>query len=137
MDGQDIINTLKSYDPNCDEALVKKAIDVTVKYHGTQIRESGEPYFYHPLEVASIVTEMRLDTASVITALLHDTVEDTDLTLEDIEKDFGKVGNDVGGTSSCRDHVMNPRKIGCMFSQKLRSVTGEFNRIEGRTALFR
>lgn len=90
MDRKDIIKALKSYDPNCDEALVDKAIDVAIQYHGTQTRESGDPYFQHPLEVAGIVTEMRLDSSSVITALLHDTVEDTDLTLQDIERDFGK-----------------------------------------------
>ncbi|MEY3196969.1 MAG: pyrophosphokinae rsh [Pseudomonadota bacterium] len=85
---QDIIRILKSYDPNCNELLVNKAIDYAIKYHGSQLRESGDPYFQHPLEVAMIVAKMHLDTESIITAILHDVVEDTELTLEDIEKEF-------------------------------------------------
>ncbi len=83
-----IINALESYDPNCNKALVSKAIDYAIRYHGEQLRESGDPYFQHPLEVAHIITQMHLDTQSVITALLHDTVEDTILTLEDISREF-------------------------------------------------
>jgi len=76
--------------PGFDATKLKKAFDFAVKYHGTQLRASGEPYYLHPVEVATIMTEMRLDLASVITALLHDTVEDTEATIEDIEKEFGK-----------------------------------------------
>jgi GTP pyrophosphokinase len=89
MDRDKLISKLKSYDPSCDEEKVKKAIDFAIRYHGNQKRESGELYYYHPLEVAEIIINMRLDTSSVITAILHDTVEDTDLTLEEIEKYFG------------------------------------------------
>lgn len=89
MDRKDILDSLRSYDPNFDEAKVNKAIDFAIHYHGSQTRESGEPYYHHPLEVAEIIIKMRLDSNSVITALLHDTVEDTELTLEEIEKNFG------------------------------------------------
>jgi GTP pyrophosphokinase len=85
---EEIVNVLASYDSNCNKALVNKAIDFAIKYHGDQLRESGDPYYQHPLEVAYITTQMHLDTQSVITALLHDTVEDTDLTLEEISTEF-------------------------------------------------
>jgi len=61
-----------------------------MKLHGSQKRASGDPYFSHPIEVAGILTELRLDDSTIITALLHDIVEDTEGTLEDIEKLFGK-----------------------------------------------
>lgn len=87
---QDIIANYKSSDIIIDEEKIKKAIEFAVKYHGTQQRESGDLYYHHPLEVAQIITEMHLDTDSIVTAILHDTIEDTDLTFEDIEKNFGK-----------------------------------------------
>lgn len=89
MDRREILDSLRLYDPNFDEAKVTKAIDFAIKYHSNQSRESGEPYYFHALCVAEIVLQMHLDTSSVITALLHDTIEDTDLTLDEIEKHFG------------------------------------------------
>lgn len=85
----ELIDMIKAYDPNVDEDLVNRAYIYAMKMHGTQTRASGDPYFSHPLEVAGILTEMKLDAASICTALLHDTVEDTDATLEDIKKLFG------------------------------------------------
>src|SRR3546814_14378037 len=61
-----------------------------MKAHGAQKRASGDPYFSHPIEVAGILTDLTLDDSSIITALLHDVVEDTDTTLEDVEALFGK-----------------------------------------------
>lgn len=90
LDYQHIVEEFKSYDTTIDEAKIQKAIEFAIKYHGTQQRASGDPYYHHPLEVAKIIAEMRLGTESIITAILHDTIEDTDLTLEDIEKTFGK-----------------------------------------------
>ncbi|MCY3733130.1 MAG: bifunctional (p)ppGpp synthetase/guanosine-3',5'-bis(diphosphate) 3'-pyrophosphohydrolase, partial [Chloroflexi bacterium] len=72
-----------------DEEFVRKAYAFSMDAHGTQIRESGDPYFSHPVEVANIVHRMNLDNATVITALLHDTVEDTLATLDQIEDAFG------------------------------------------------
>lgn len=86
---QDLIDKIKVYDPSVDEALILKAFVFSKKAHGVQKRASGELYFSHPLEVAFILAEMRLDTYSIITALLHDTVEDTLATLDDIRKMFG------------------------------------------------
>lgn len=100
MDRQKILNALKSYYPNFDEALVNKAIDFALKYHSNQLRESGEPYYYHLFEVAEIVIHMGMDSSTVITALLHDTLEDTDLTFEEIEKNFGlEIANLVFGVT--------------------------------------
>jgi GTP diphosphokinase / guanosine-3',5'-bis(diphosphate) 3'-diphosphatase len=86
----ELVERIKSYDPSMNEDLVNRAYVYAMKMHGTQTRASGDPYFSHPLEVAGILTEMKMDTASICTALLHDTVEDTDATLEDIERLFGE-----------------------------------------------
>ena len=80
---------VKAYDPDADEALLNRAYVYTVQKHGTQKRASGDPYFSHPIEVAGLMTDLKLDQDTVITALLHDTVADTLVTIEDIEKNFG------------------------------------------------
>lgn len=87
---QDLVEKVKSYDPNADAGALNLAYQYSMRMHKLQVRESGEPYFHHPLEVAGMLADMKLDAASIITALLHDTVEDTEATLEDIEKLFGK-----------------------------------------------
>lgn len=86
----ELVETVKSYDPSADEDLLNRAYVFAMKAHGTQKRDSGEDYFTHPLEVAGILVAMHLDVATIITALLHDTVEDTIATLDEIEKLFGK-----------------------------------------------
>lgn len=86
---EDIINQLTASDIKFDHKVINKAVDFAIYYHGKQTRASGDPYYYHPLHVALIAAKMKLDTASVVTALLHDTVEDTELTLIEIEKHFG------------------------------------------------
>ena len=83
-----IINELNSH-VQFDLSLVEKALEYAIKYHGSQLRASGEPYYSHPVKVAEIIAKMKLDTASIVTALLHDTIEDTELTYEDVEKHFG------------------------------------------------
>ncbi|MBM3504671.1 MAG: bifunctional (p)ppGpp synthetase/guanosine-3',5'-bis(diphosphate) 3'-pyrophosphohydrolase [Alphaproteobacteria bacterium] len=85
----DLIERVRHYDPGADEDLINRAYVFSMKAHGAQRRASGDPYFSHPLEVAGIVTEMRLDAATVATALLHDTVEDTVATLDQIDQQFG------------------------------------------------
>lgn len=86
----ELVEAVKSYDPTADEDLLNRAYIFAMKAHGAQTRASGDPYFTHPLEVAGILVEMRLDVATIVTALLHDTVEDTIATLEEIERLFGK-----------------------------------------------
>lgn len=86
----ELIERVKAYDPDTDEDLLNKAYVFSMQAHGSQIRASGDPYFSHPLDVAGILTEMKMDSTTIATALLHDTVEDTHVTLEDIQKLFGK-----------------------------------------------
>lgn len=86
---QKLIDKVRSYDADADGELIRKAYDFGLKSHGTQKRASGDLYFSHPIEVAYSLTDLRLDTATIITALLHDVVEDTPATLEDIEENFG------------------------------------------------
>lgn len=80
-----------SYFPNADIEPVKKAFVFSKKAHEGQFRRSGEPYISHPIGVSEILAELRLDLPTIMTGLLHDTVEDTDVTLEDIESNFGSV----------------------------------------------
>ncbi len=85
----ELVERVKAYDPDADEALLNRAYVYTVQKHGSQKRASGDPYFSHPVEVAGLMTELKLDQETIITALLHDTVEDTLATPEEIEKLFG------------------------------------------------
>ncbi|MFZ1743211.1 MAG: bifunctional (p)ppGpp synthetase/guanosine-3',5'-bis(diphosphate) 3'-pyrophosphohydrolase [Pontixanthobacter sp.] len=85
----ELVERVLAYDPDADEALLNRAYVYTVQKHGSQKRASGDPYFSHPVEVAGLMTDLQLDQATIMTALLHDTVEDTLATIEDIEKNFG------------------------------------------------
>ena len=87
---EDLVGRVRAYDPRLDEARLKLAYDLGEKAHEGQLRASGEAYFTHPISVATILTEMHLDLDTIITALLHDTVEDCDVTLEQIEELFGE-----------------------------------------------
>lgn len=86
----DILGLVQSYHPQADLDLIRKAYVCSAKYHAGQVRKSGEPYLSHPLEVAKILAELKLDEASICTGLLHDTVEDTDATKDEIEAVFGR-----------------------------------------------
>lgn len=86
----ELVERVKEYDPDADEAMLNRAYVYTVQKHGTQTRASGDPYFSHPVEVAGLMTDLKLDQETIATALLHDTVEDTLATIEDIEKNFGR-----------------------------------------------
>ena len=85
----ELVERVKGYDPDADEALLNRAYVYTVQKHGSQKRASGDPYFSHPVEVAGLMTDLKLDQQTIMTALLHDTVEDTLATIEDIETNFG------------------------------------------------
>jgi len=86
----ELIEKVRSYDPDADEGLINRAYVFSMKAHGTQIRASGDPYFSHPIEVAGILTDLKLDDQTIATAILHDTIEDTIATPEEIERLFGK-----------------------------------------------
>jgi guanosine-3',5'-bis(diphosphate) 3'-pyrophosphohydrolase len=85
----ELVERVTSYDPDADEDMLNKAYVYAMKAHGHQVRASGDPYFTHPLEVAAILTDMRLDDATIAAALLHDVVEDTEATHQEIEELFG------------------------------------------------
>ena len=85
----ELVERVLAYDPDADEAILNRAYVYTVQKHGSQKRASGDPYFSHPVEVAGLMTELKLDQDTVVTALLHDTVEDTLATIEEVEKFFG------------------------------------------------
>ena len=85
----ELIEKVRSYDPTADEAILNRAYVYAMRMHGSQKRASGDPYFAHPIEVAGILTDYRLDTATIVTALLHDVIEDTPVTPDDIRALFG------------------------------------------------
>ncbi|CAN1513149.1 SpoT Guanosine polyphosphate pyrophosphohydrolases/synthetases [Rhabdaerophilaceae bacterium] len=86
----DLVERVKRYDPDADEDLLNRAYVYAMKAHGSQKRASGDPYFSHPLEVAAILTELRVDDATIVAAMLHDTIEDTETTRADIASRFGE-----------------------------------------------
>ncbi len=126
----ELVERVKAYDPNVDEEALNRAYVYAMKYHGSQKRESGDPYFSHPIEVAGILTELKLDDASIITALLHDVVEDTEATLSDVERVFGKdIERLVDGVtkltrlelqSEQTKHAENFRKLVLAMSEDIR-----------------
>ncbi len=126
----ELVAKIRTYHPNLDEALVKKAYLFAKASHGSQKRHSGETYFSHPLAVAEILADLKLDQASIITALLHDVVEDTEVTSEEIEKNFGEeIRNLVDGVtklgkiksiSSSERAAENFRKLALAMSEDIR-----------------
>ncbi len=86
----ELVERVKNYDPSVDEDALNRAYVFSMQAHGSQTRASGDPYFSHPLEVAGILTRYRLDGASIVTALLHDTLEDTKVTFDELSHSFGE-----------------------------------------------
>jgi len=89
----DLVERVRRYNPKTDEALLNRAYVYAMKAHGEQMRASGDPYFSHPIEVAAILTDHKLDDATIAAALLHDTIEDTETTRAEIDQLFGR---DIG-----------------------------------------
>ncbi len=97
---QDIINQIKTYNADIDGKAIERAVDFARVKHEGQLRASGEPYYTHPVEVASLLADMKMDPATIITAILHDTLEDTATTMDELKKLFGEdVANMVNGVS--------------------------------------
>ena len=86
---EDLIDKVESYNPTSDKSLIRAAYVYGARMHDGQMRQSGEPYFNHPIEVASILAEMQLDDQTIVTALLHDTIEDTRASYLEVEDRFG------------------------------------------------
>ena len=89
----ELVERVRKYNPQANEELLNRAYVYAMKAHGEQVRASGDPYFSHPLEVAAILTDLKLDDATIVAALLHDTIEDTEATRAEIDQLFGK---DIG-----------------------------------------
>src|SRR5579862_3765057 len=89
----ELVDRVKQYNSAANEELLNRAYVYAMKAHGEQQRDSGDPYFSHPLEVAAILTDLKLDDATIAAALLHDTIEDTDATRAEIDRVFG---HDIG-----------------------------------------
>jgi GTP pyrophosphokinase len=99
----ELVERVQKYDPTADEALLNRAYVYAMRAHGSQKRASGAPYFSHPLEVAAILTDLKLDDATIVTALLHDVIEDTDATRAEIDQLFGaEIGALVDGLTKIK-----------------------------------
>src|SRR4051812_8398436 len=99
----DLVERVRSYNPDTDEALLNRAYVYAMMAHGEQTRASGDPYFSHPLEVAAILTDLKLDDATIVAALLHDTIEDTEATRAEIDNMFGhEIGALVEGLTKLK-----------------------------------
>ena len=102
----ELVERVTRYNPNADENLLNKAYVYAMQKHGTQTRANGDPYFSHPLEVAGILTDLKLDDATIAVALLHDTIEDTDATRAEIDQMFGE---DIGAAGRGADQDQQAR----------------------------
>ena len=99
----ELVERVTRYNPAADENLLNKAYVYAMQKHGTQQRANGDPYFSHPLEVAGILTDLKLDDSTIAVALLHDTIEDTDATRAEIDQMFGEdIGRLVEGLTKIR-----------------------------------
>ncbi len=128
-----ILDQIQSYLPGCNTRLVEKAYEWAARLHEGQIRKSGEPYLSHPMEVAYILAQMKLDLPTIAAGLLHDAVEDCDITIEDIKKEFGeevafivdgvtKLKNIPGPINKITKQAENLRKIILAMSKDLRVI---------------
>ena len=124
----DLVELVQAYDPGADEGLLNKAYVYAMTAHGKQFRASGDPYFAHPLEVAAILTELKLDVPTIVTALLHDTIEDTLVTYDDIKNNFGEeiAGLVDGVTKLSQLEVFSERtKQAENFRKLMLAITGD------------
>jgi GTP pyrophosphokinase len=124
----DLVERVLAYDPGADEDLLNKAYVFAMTAHGKQFRASGDPYFAHPLEVAAILTDLKLDVPTIATALLHDTIEDTLVTYEDIKEKFGEeIANLVDGVTKLSQlEVFSERtKQAENFRKFMLAITGD------------
>src|SRR3954451_16173279 len=124
----DLVERVRSYNPDTNEDLLNRAYVYAMKAHGTQTRASGDPYFSHPLEVAAILTGLRLDDATIVAALLHDTIEDTEATRAEIDHVFGhEIGALVEGLTKLKrlEVVSREAKQGAKLRQVLGAIADD------------
>ena len=130
LNSEELINKVKNYNKFLNPEKLNKAFDFAVKAHGNQKRASGDPYSVHPIAVANILTDLKLDSATIATGLLHDTIEDTFATYETIKNEFGlEVADLVDGvtkisvlenTASTNSKAENFRKLILATSKDIR-----------------
>ncbi|MDB5559099.1 MAG: bifunctional (p)ppGpp synthetase/guanosine-3,5-bis(diphosphate) 3-pyrophosphohydrolase [Enterovirga sp.] len=124
----ELVERVKRYDPSADEALLNRAYVYAMVAHGSQKRASGEPFVAHPLEVAAILTDLRLDCATIVAAVLHDTIEDTGATLDEINRTFGpEIGSLVDGLTKLKklDLVSKQAAQGENFRKLLLAIAAD------------
>ncbi|MDQ0316084.1 RelA/SpoT family protein [Amorphus orientalis] len=124
----ELLERVTRYNPAADEGLLNRAYVYAMHKHGSQTRASGDPYFSHPLEVAAILTDLRLDDATIAVALLHDTIEDTDATRAEIDEMFGpEIGKLVEGLTKIKrlDLVSSKAKQAENFRKLLLAVADD------------
>src|ERR1700761_1028860 len=124
----ELVDRVRKYNPHADEDLLNRAYVYAMKAHGAQKRASGDPFFAHPLEVAAILTDLHLDDATIVAAVLHDTVEDTEATLEEIRRLFGpEIGALVDGLTKLKrlDLVSKQAAQGENFRKLLLAVAAD------------
>ena len=122
----ELIDSAKLYQNKNEINLIQKAIDFAKKAHYQQFRKSGDPYYYHPVEVAKILTEIKLDNSTIASGLLHDTIEDTSATLKDIKDNFGnEIANLVNGLTKINSFSLkvNNLKLGENYRKLLLAAT--------------
>lgn len=132
IDVEDLVALVRNYNPRTNADLIRRAYAYGKQMHEGQFRKSGEPYFTHPVAVAAILTEQRLDDATLVTALLHDTIEDTKASYTDIAREFGEeIAEMVDGvtkltniqlTSTESKQAENFRKLFVAMSRDLRVI---------------
>ncbi|MFZ0099451.1 MAG: bifunctional (p)ppGpp synthetase/guanosine-3',5'-bis(diphosphate) 3'-pyrophosphohydrolase [Gemmobacter sp.] len=132
IDVEDLVALVRNYNPRTNADLIRRAYAYGKRMHEGQFRKSGEPYFTHPVAVAAILTEQRLDDATIVTALLHDTIEDTKASYTDVAREFGEeVAELVDGvtkltnlqlTSTESKQAENFRKLFVAMSRDLRVI---------------
>ena len=123
---KELTNLAKVYTSNKDIDFISKAIEFSSKAHNNQKRESGEPYINHPIEVSKILAGIKLDTATIVSGLLHDTIEDTKISLEEIKKLFGnEVADLVDGLTKINKYSLkvNNLKLGENYKKLLLATT--------------
>lgn len=108
----ELVERVMRYDPSADELMLNRAYVYAMKAHGNQRRASGDPYFSHPLEVAAILANLKLDDATIAAALLHDTIEDTETTRAEIDELFGEeIGTLVDGLTKIRKLDLASKRV--------------------------
>ena len=111
---QELIRCVQKYHPSDDISMIEKAYKVASEAHKNQFRKSGEPYIIHPLNVAIILADLKLDKETIVAGILHDVVEDTVMTEEDLKREFGDGASGRRRDETGEDPTVRQRRtVGC------------------------